>query len=492
MHKGTQKWSLEYTLNLLFGKEASFIVREIRGGMKGDPIDFYRDRDRMRSFASGFVKLYENKHDQYMGSDYLLENCLKVSYYPLTITNWFREAQVLEDLFPTNKLPESTRVKIKNLKEVVGKDFDSICFEDFARADFWLKTEFFVLLFGEFYSDAFFPTVFKTDESRIEELFINLENYLQGAIETGEVVEIESLIPTLLPEQYLSEDNGIRYKPDQLLNMLQRKSYPVPQELLASLKNGGIAKSSKLLKSLRRDMTCLLEDGESSKNASALAHLCHETVENDQELFHQNIQFNKKGQVWSVSIKGETPALINAIDGMSYIDHLLKNPGKEIPCLNLYYEIKGHPGEPGANNPYSKMTLDQLGEHNLPTIVGFEETENIVSKHGMAKTLEALKVLKEKYEALEGAEDTQSQIEQGGVANQIEAIEKQLGRDTNHLGKSRKFPSNSDTERARSNVSKALNSAIKKIEHDLPRLAKYLDKTIKRGSVFHYLPSSTD
>ncbi len=492
MYKGNQKWSLEDTLNLLFGKEASFIVNEIRRGREGDPIDFYRNRDRMRSFASSFVKLYENKNDLYLGSDYLLEKCLKVSYYPLAITNWFREAQVLEGLFHTNKLPESTRVKIENLKEVVAKDFDSICFEDFARADFWLKTEFFVLLFGEVYSDAFFPMVFKTDEPWREELFINLENHLQGAIETRKLLEIESSIPTLLPEQYLSEDNGIRYKTDQLVDMLQRKSYPVPQELLASLENGGIAKSAKLLKKLRRNMACLLEEGESSKNASAHTHLSHETVESDQELFHQNILFNKEGQVWRVGIKGEPFVLIKDIDGMSYIDHLLKNPDKTISCLNLYYAIKGHPGELRANNPYSKMTQDQLGEYGLPTIVGFEEADNVIRADDLAKTLEALNILKEQHEELEGAEDMQLQVDQKGIAYQIENIEKQLGRDTNRKGKSRIFPPRSDNENARSNVSKAINSAIKNIKSHSPRLGKYLKKTIRMGKEFLYRPSSID
>ncbi len=91
---------------------------------------------------------------------------------------------------------------------------------------------------------------------------------------------------------------------------------------------------------------------------------------------------------------------------------------------------------------------------------------------------------------MEAAGDTQSKIEQEGIENQIEALKKQLGRDTNHLGKSRRFPTVSDGERARSNVSKAIKSAIKNIKIHSPRLGKYLDDTIQLGREFLYLPSS--
>lgn len=492
MCKGTPKWSLEDTLYMLFGGEASFIVNEIRREGKGDPIDFYRNRDSMRSFASSFVKLYENKHDQYLGSDYLLEKNLKVSYFPLAITSWFRKAQILEDLFHSSKPPESIRAKIDSLKEMTAKDFDEISFEDFAKADFWRKTEFFILLFGGNYSNVFFPKFFQTIEPSGEKLFLELENYLSGAIAAGEIVPTEFSAPPLLSEQYLFEDDGFSYRPSQLVGMLQRKSYPVPQELLASLENGEIAKSSKLLKKLRRNMTCLLVEEESSRDASTPTHLNDETAESDQELSAQGILFNKEGQVWRVGVKGEPFVLIKDIDGMSYIDHLLKNPDKTISCLNLYYAIKGHPGELRANNPYSKMTQDQLEEHNLPTIVGFEEADNVIRADDLAKTLEALNILKEQHEELEGAEDTQSQVDQKGIAYQIENIEKQLRRDTNRQGKSRILPPSLDNERARSNVSKAIRSAIKNIESHSPRLGKYLIETIQMGSEVRYLPPSID
>ena len=259
----SQEWSLEDVLSLLFGEEAKFIVPIMRGrNLDGIPKSVYKNNKTAKDkIVDGFTGLAENYYGGTFGDDYFPSTVLDVSLNPLIVTCWLRDEEIFEELFFSAPFPEGTEEKLASLKESVAKEFDSIDLKELSRADYWSKQEFYALLFGNAYSDTFFPRLLQQFSPKLEQYISEIDKFIIGAIEKGDLVVTASNTSSLLPQRYYFQDNGNRFEPLQFLAVLDSKGYPIPHGLMESISERDFDEAGKLLDQLREMMLYHLEHG---------------------------------------------------------------------------------------------------------------------------------------------------------------------------------------------------------------------------------------
>jgi hypothetical protein len=273
MNKKLQGWSLEDVLGILFGEyEAKLIVQSMRGGNSDDiPESILKNKDAKDKIVDGFIHLARNYYDETIAESYSIVGdffqwaALELELNPLIVTRWLRDDDgIFAGLFFCESMPEGGEGKIASLKESVAKDFDSINLKEFSRADYWSKAEFYVLLFGEAYSDIYFPEGFQKFPPSLNHEINQIEKYLTGAIEKGQLQTHASAVTPMLGERYLFDDDGRRYEPVQILSVLKSKQYPVPDKLIEHLEEGKYDQAAEQLKELRSKMLLLLKKADAS------------------------------------------------------------------------------------------------------------------------------------------------------------------------------------------------------------------------------------
>jgi hypothetical protein len=167
-----------------------------------------------------------------------------------------------------------------------------------------------------------------------------------------------------------------------------------------------------------------------------------------------NVAIEREGDVWIVTGSTGAPFRVKHAKGMEYLDHLLRNPGREV-----YVLILGGAGE------------------------GPEDAGAILDERAKLAYKQRVEELEEQ---LTEAERFGDRGRAARAREELDAVAEQLASAVGLGGRDRKGASN--VERARVNVQRRLKDAIRRIaEHD-PTLGRYLDATVRTGTYCVYRP----
>jgi hypothetical protein len=191
-------------------------------------------------------------------------------------------------------------------------------------------------------------------------------------------------------------------------------------------------------------------------------------------------RFALMGDYWSVTFNGKTKALKNT-KGMRYIEHLLRNQGKEVYVLDLFYAINP-PDQKTINKDLSTLSAEQLEEAGL-SVSGLGDAGEAITPEGQKRIKAHLKELQDHIDdAIEtGDEDKQVKLEE-----EQENILRHYKADLSLGGRPRK--ASSPIDQIRKNVTRCTRKDIRNIESKFPELGHHLHYCIKTGIFCRYAP----
>jgi hypothetical protein len=175
--------------------------------------------------------------------------------------------------------------------------------------------------------------------------------------------------------------------------------------------------------------------------------------------------FVREGAYWAITYEERTIHLPN-LKGIQYIARLLPHPGRELPVLELVTQVEG-----GA--PTIRPTLNDGPQTGL-RVAGLHDEDDVLDEEALVAYRRRLAELSSKPNPGEDELDEKRWLES------------QLRTATGLAGRPRQVTS--DAERARTNVTNLVRSAIRKIGGHDPALAVFLTNSIKTGLRFSYVP----
>lgn len=165
--------------------------------------------------------------------------------------------------------------------------------------------------------------------------------------------------------------------------------------------------------------------------------------------------FRREGELWTVGLPGRTIHLRDS-KGLAYIRTLLVSPGQEVHALELV-----------------------TGGHAVAQAAG---------DAGAVLDDEAKRAYRERVAELQSeiaeAEEWRDPERAARAREELEFVAGELAAAVGLGGRDRR--AKSDAERARVNVTRAIRSALKKIEAEDPELAQYLAASVKTGTFCSY------
>ncbi len=183
----------------------------------------------------------------------------------------------------------------------------------------------------------------------------------------------------------------------------------------------------------------------------------------------QRARLDRDGDLWRVAYDGVVVHL-PAIKGLGYLAALIRMPGREVHVLDL-----AMPGD--------DTTHPAGGDDRGSMAPAFSDAGPVIDAEARARYTSRLEELQADLDEAEAQHDT----ERTALAREeIDALATQLVEGTGLGGRSR--PSGSPVERARVSVTKALRSAIGRIEDHLPELGRHLDAAVRTGVFCSYAP----
>jgi hypothetical protein len=199
--------------------------------------------------------------------------------------------------------------------------------------------------------------------------------------------------------------------------------------------------------------------------------------------------FSHKGDYWKINFNGEE-ALIKDLERVRYIVHLLDNPQREIYCHELMALVKGLNPEIDPN--YSKMGRDKLEEENLSLVdlkienLSPDDKDNI--ENVAYATWERTRDSSLSPSMKENAKKEWDRV-RGHLLNEHGVMVAASKKGLSFKLKVRLKP---EFEKARSNVTKHIKSAIKGIEKIIPSLSGHLNNAIDTGAKCCYRPDPSN
>lgn len=169
--------------------------------------------------------------------------------------------------------------------------------------------------------------------------------------------------------------------------------------------------------------------------------------------------FRRDGDYWTVAYRGRTSRLRDSL-GLRAIAHLLANPGRQIPALEVASAARG-------------------AEGSAPC----ECRDPLLDSRARTEYRQRLAELGEELEAATAANDLgRCQALQG----EIEIVGEQLSTAVGLGGRDRRF--SSANERARINVTRVVHGALDKLATADPGLGDHLSRSIHTGGLCSYDP----
>jgi tetratricopeptide (TPR) repeat protein len=176
--------------------------------------------------------------------------------------------------------------------------------------------------------------------------------------------------------------------------------------------------------------------------------------------------FRREGEYWTVSL-GEEPVRLHDMKGLGYLARLLAAPGKEIHVLDLAQTGEVRLSEPGED--LKSSGLDDAGE--------------VLDAKARAAYRRRIEELAEDLEQAEGWYDTERAAQ---VREEMDFLTKELSGAEGLGGRARKV--GSAAERARVNVTRAIRTAINRVDNVDAELGRHLDATVRTGTFCSYMP----
>ena len=167
--------------------------------------------------------------------------------------------------------------------------------------------------------------------------------------------------------------------------------------------------------------------------------------------------FRREGDYWSVVFDGRT-VRVRDLKGIRYLAQLLANPGREVHVLDL---VAG-----GTEQP---IALGDAG-------VMLDERAKSAYRRRLAEI----------EDDIEQARTLEDAVREAQADTERDFLVRELARAVGLGGRDRR--ASSDSERARSGVTRAVRKAIARIgEHD-PQLGEHLDQAVRTGTYCAYVP----
>ena len=185
--------------------------------------------------------------------------------------------------------------------------------------------------------------------------------------------------------------------------------------------------------------------------------------------------FQQQGEIWRITFQGNETILSDQ-KGFHYIAYLLDYPKREIDATDLY---KITEKQTAPSTPYSGIEEEQLEKEGMVSLPEIEDplpASDNKSKKILDERLEKIKEEKEEAESFQNW-DRVEELE--------EEILQYLGSNFGLKGKPRKTGS---ANKARVNVTRAIDRALEKIEESLPALGSHLRSSIRTGYQCNYRP----
>lgn len=170
-------------------------------------------------------------------------------------------------------------------------------------------------------------------------------------------------------------------------------------------------------------------------------------------------RLHRQGEIWELACEQETTRLKH-VKGLTFLQILLLSPAREFHALDLARELVSAAAEP--RDADSGAMLDQ---------------------QAVEAYRDRLRELRADIDEAEASAD----LGHAELARaEKEAIETELARALGLGGRVRR--SGSDAERARQNVTRAINAVLRKIEADCPLVGRHLKNCVRTGVYCAYTP----
>lgn len=188
--------------------------------------------------------------------------------------------------------------------------------------------------------------------------------------------------------------------------------------------------------------------------------------------------FSQQGDYWTLGLDRSTFPLKD-VKGLAFIQHLLQHPHREFHALDLLGKA--------SLDPTSKDAI--VGrEEALP--VGVTIRPGLTGDAGEMLDAQAKREYKRRWHELKEAVEDQRERGNHERADQMETeidfLEREIERATGMGGRDRRTGSNA--ERARLSVTRAIRTALQKINEQQTALGELLDRCIRTGTFCSYVP----
>jgi tetratricopeptide (TPR) repeat protein len=182
--------------------------------------------------------------------------------------------------------------------------------------------------------------------------------------------------------------------------------------------------------------------------------------------------FRREGEYWSIVFGGDAFRLRDS-KGLRYLYHLLMAPGREIHALELVSAVEGHRPERPAPSSRGEVTVD----------VG--DAGELLDERAKAEYRTRLLDLEAE---LSEAEEWNDPERASHLREERDFLARELAAAVGLGGRDRIAASNA--ERARVNVTRAIRSALDRIQEHSPPLGRHLAATVRTGSFCSYQPDA--
>jgi len=542
--KSQEIWSIEEVLELFYGpSNPSAIIRGETHEPMGELLETAANQGRFGILLDGpdnFIWNIEFLENSFY-SDEPLDTFIEFKAHHLRFIDWIKDEDVLdkaqldgerrEDILDLIETLNSKRLEVKS----VTHDID---YKKLIEDDFWSLTDLRIVLFGTTYSSRYWPSLYHKYNCSLEALMQRTDKVIQDAALVGRHIEVHK-IPNRLPlidsdredeidrnsvdlkdyggasydGIYDTDENEWRsqryYHTPYLFNVLTLKGFPIPKGLATSLDQNKIKPALELLKKLRENILHLAVHGENPPNTQ-FDKVDHELRIGLKDEIEQDL-FEKEGDFWIVSIRGEKVSGLKHLKGMSFISYLFKNKGEKFHVSKLDQAVYGIPHQSQFSNQPSEIHKKKEGKY-ISTNVHAEEMKNSgakdnfemsqskgMKKFGVLDNVEMSKIenhidpkvipqllqMKEALEVeLERATQTGDTESQKKLQGEKERLKKALNIVSfRGKGKTDKL----QIENARTGIFNNIKDAINNIKDKNPNLAKHLSEHVKTGEYCSYI-----
>ena len=179
-------------------------------------------------------------------------------------------------------------------------------------------------------------------------------------------------------------------------------------------------------------------------------------------------EFRREGEYWTVSFDGETMRLRDS-KGLRYLSTLLERPGSEAHVLDLVRMVHGSDPDPPVGSVVANVGWGNAGE--------------LLDERAKAEYRRRVRDLEEELEEAKEWNDPEREVR---AREELDFIARELAGAIGLGGRDRKAASAS--ERARVNVTRAIRTAMDRLEDGAPNLAAHLRSTVRTGTFCAYEP----